>query len=341
MGTAVQYYLQVVREGEEPTWPVSKEELEIGSKSLGSGFIQYWAYPKISGKSADEDPYVELIASKNPTDHPAVLIDQSGELEDGLELILVKDGHAWAKNETSLENLEDNISATLDFAKDKLNIDIEHFMTTDRVDPKVERKLDELEEAEEEFKGGEEHVVSHDHPVSLAEAADNFQVPQRSRDSQSLKDKILSKLGIIIPIVLVVAVFSGVIVFRDTITGKLTSNQSSSEETIVETVSPTPTPSPTPSVDRSEVKVRVLNGTTKTGAAGALAKQLKELGWQTVKTGNAKNQATSQTLVRVKEGEETTGEVLASDLAPDLNAEVTVGLKESDTVDAEVVIGKE
>lgn len=147
--SAKTYYLQVVPDGEEPDWPCPPEELVVGHQPLEGNLIQYWAYFKESGKDPSDLPRAEVVASEYKTNNPAVLIDEyPTDGGESLELILVKGGHALAKTQSSADNLEDNISSILETAKKQFNLDVEHFMTTDRVPQEVESKLNDLEETE-------------------------------------------------------------------------------------------------------------------------------------------------------------------------------------------------
>ena len=103
---------------------------------------------------------------------------------------------------------------------------------------------------------------------------------------------------------------------------------------------PVTQPTPTPSFDRSKYTLRVLNGTKTSGLAATVSAQLKDLGYTIDKTGNATNSAFTKTLVRVKK-DSGTGllEQLIKDLSPDYDLEEGGNLKDSDDVDAEVVLG--
>lgn len=334
-----EYYLQVVKDGETPQWGHPEEELTVGSQPLSSGYTQYWAYPKNSNKEADDLPPAEVLARENPASKPAVIIDQVSE-DETLRLVLVKDGHAWAKTESSLSNLEDNITALLDSAKANLGISTEHFMTTSRVSESVERKLDELEEAG----GGEAErpgVIADEFSSQIPRSGTNSNsAPLAARYPVSSPPASSNKLSLIIPALVILAVFAGVVVFKDKILAKLTP-AATKEVSTTPTPTLTPTLIPTPSLDRSQYKIRVLNGTKKTGAAGVLGDELKGLGWEILSVGNAVKQSESQTLVRVKPDLDKVAETLISDLAEDYQATVSSNLKTSDKADAEVVIGKE
>jgi hypothetical protein len=109
------------------------------------------------------------------------------------------------------------------------------------------------------------------------------------------------------------------------------------EETVVEA---SPSPSPTPeAIDRTKYKIRILNGTAKAGFAASTAAQLKELGYQTEKTGNATNSAFARTTIQVKKDTDGLLDQLVTDLSKDFDATGTPTLKSSDTVDGEVILG--
>lgn len=349
-----QYYLEVVNDGEEPRWPRPEEELDVFSQDLGGSMIQYWAYPKGSGKTSADLPEAERMAQKYPTAMPSILIDQPEEIE----LILVKDHHAYAKTESSLSNLEDNLTSIIEVARDKFNLKIEHFLTTNRVSPSVEARLDEMEGTEEEIGGepdksenqnirkpeyqniessGESNVSGIPGPSEPFRPVPTSGI-YASRPTDGPKS---SKLALILPIVLVLAVFGGAIYFRGEIMTKIQSfNAPKQAPTPAPEPTPTPTPTPIP-VERANYKVRVLNGTTTAGAAGKLAEKLKELGWQIDKTGNNSDQTIEETTIKAKPGTpDYVIEGLQKDLTDYSAASSSANLKATDKADLEIVIGK-
>lgn len=133
--------------------------------------------------------------------------------------------------------------------------------------------------------------------------------------------------------------------------GSKTASQPTPQPTFVAIATPEPTPTPIP-VDRTIFKVRVLNGTSKTGFAATVSAKLKELGYQTDKAANATNSAFLQTVVRVKPSKKTVegttktlDQALLEQLIRDLsdqqfNATSSTSLKETDGADAEVILGE-
>ncbi len=344
-----EYFIRVVKDEEAPEWPVPEEDLIIGKQEVGNGFIQYWGYPKESGKEEGDLPPAEIVANEHKAANPAILIDKGAKAdlnaEGYLELYFVKDGHAWARSSSNLDNLEDNISAILDFSKQKFNIRVEHFMTTSRVPREVEQKLDDLE-------NGNGNVVENeaDTPAEMAPKKPNiFKNTSQSNTGNLPTSGIYasgssSKKWVFLPVLVIIIIFGGLVFFK----GQSLSNRISklpflfSAPTPTPLPLPTPAPTPIPTVERSKFKVRVLNGTTATGAAGNLLETLKGKGWEALSSGNATSSAVPQTEVRGKIGiVDQAIQVMILDLSPDLNAaSSSSSLKSTDKADLEVVIGK-
>lgn len=346
------YYLQVVRGDDKPKWPRPEEELEVNSQDLGGGYIQYWAYEK--GQGEGKLPPAEILAQEHKADKPAILID-AGEngidssKEHYLTLVVVKSGHAWGKTESSLANLEDNLTTLLDFVKEHFNINIEHFMTTGSVPEEVDKKLDEIETQEDQ----KLEVRSEPPEASLAGGGKLESNPWDEIKKvggvsigvgiakPSGRDKGPAKVWMLLPLVVILVIFGSTIYLKDQALGKVKSlNIFSSPTPTPLPPTPTPSPTPTPEVKREEFKVRVLNGTTKSGAAASLKEQLVNLGWDVIKTGNAKNQKMEQTTVSGKKDLGVAFQVMMEDLKGDFEATAGAELNDKDQADLEVVIGK-
>jgi hypothetical protein len=93
--------------------------------------------------------------------------------------------------------------------------------------------------------------------------------------------------------------------------------------------------------DRAGFKVRVLNGTSKSGFAATISKKLTDLGYQSDRVGNATNSAFLKTIVRLKPSAASLSAQLVKDLNPDLSAQSEGELRANDSADAEVIIGQE
>lgn len=409
-----EYFLQVVKAGEYPRWPRPEDELVINHRPLGSGFVQCWAYLKADNGDPREIPPAEILATRFPEGNPLIVIDQPGEAL--LELVLVKDRHAWAHTFSSPENLEDNLESIVDFAKKKFDIKVENYMTTGNVAPGIEDKLDQMEvdekDGEENQKTEESHPLKDEEPLPLEDpqfedqewqtkkepiyhniveteeqdteepkepsdladipssweikkvrtpdlnpfpGAGSFRRPEAPRivstrgSSFELNDRRgngSSKLVVILPFLLLLAVFGGLITHREAVAGRVDkailqiTGRLTPTPTPTPTLAPTPTPTPTPvPADRKQYKLEVLNGTTKTGAAAALAGKLKDLGWQIAGTGNNPTRGIAQTIIKTKPTFEPAVATLISDLSGQYEATVSGTLKSTEKFDAEIVIG--
>lgn len=364
------YFLQVVREDEAPVWPRDENELVIGSQPLPGSLIQYWAYPKGEGKDPNDPPKAEILASEHPAPKPAILINQVKGLGEGgkeLELILVKNGHAYAQTLSSLSNLEDNIGSILDLAKKRYDLSLEHFMTTSSVSPKVEEILDNLEKGEEK-----EESVYHLTQEESEVKDEAMEIPHlHQRIKSATFDISHSKphtphgrpqititlpvfhLSFLSPTIILIAVLIFVLggglilgqrIFnKNSLSNKLSFLPFVQKEVKVETIptiSPTHTPTPVPGVIRSKYQVRVLNGSSKAGAAGVLGNNLESRGWQINKVGNYINFSNTQTFIKAKDGLSEAAKALVEDLKGEYEATISGILKEDDSVDLEVVIGR-
>jgi hypothetical protein len=150
----------------------------------------------------------------------------------------------------------------------------------------------------------------------------------------------VSKLLIIVLVVIVLGLIGGsVYLFRDRLPfGE--ADPSPSPSALQAPVAQDSTPAPTPeSFDRTQYKIRVLNGTTTSGLAGSASAKLKELGYQIERTGNATNSAFEKTQVRVKADATDLLEQLIQDLSGDFAGEASTNLRDNDTADAEIILG--
>lgn len=147
-----------------------------------------------------------------------------------------------------------------------------------------------------------------------------------------------SKLHLIVLLLIGAAVIGGTVYFLKT---QFKPNSQVASETTQATPEPTPEPTPTPEpeANRADFTVKVLNGTTTTGLASKVTDQLKELGYKTEKGANAPKQDYEQTLISVKEGQDILLKTLIKDLS-EYEASSGPTLKESDPLDAQIILGK-
>lgn len=371
-----EYFLQVVKKGQTPHWSAPEEELQINSQEIGGGYQQYWAYPKGQGRDSQDLPPAELLASANVASQPLLIIDQIPGEPPLLDLVLAKDGHAWAHTQSSINNLEDNLAETLEYAQENFHFTVQNFTATSRVSPEVDKRLNDLEnsgkgEAEEEEASEDGEAIKDSGTVNVQ--PENHSIPNEPAISEEVPQHEIKMVGALknpwpegalarpsgvgishqgvsrLPkkkltflVIGILGIMGTAVAFRGQLLQQ-SKNLTQGGNPVVEEAIPTPlpTPTPTPSLDRSQFKLRVLNGTTKAGAAKGLADELEILGWEVDKTGNASTQAVQQTYIRGKKGLESTIEGLTKDLSSKYQATLSGELKESDTADLEVVIGKE
>lgn len=104
--------------------------------------------------------------------------------------------------------------------------------------------------------------------------------------------------------------------------------------------SPTPTTTPTPTLDRSELSLKVLNGTGEPGVAGAAAEMLEEKGYENVDTGNADSYDYQETVILIKENKSEYFDLLYQDLSEEYSvSSEAASLDEDSDYDAEIIIG--
>ena len=152
----------------------------------------------------------------------------------------------------------------------------------------------------------------------------------------------VTKAAVISIVVVVLILIGAAGFFLKTRIDKLTAEPSPTPLAETPIATATSTPEPTPSFDKSKYTIRVLNGTKTSGLAASVSAKLKDLGYTIDKTGNATNSAFTNTVVRVKK-DSSTGllEQLIKDLSPDYSAKESIKLKDSDTNDAEIILGTE
>ena len=90
---------------------------------------------------------------------------------------------------------------------------------------------------------------------------------------------------------------------------------SSSESTATPTPTPTPTPSPS-GVNKAAITMRVLNGTSQSGAAATVKSTLEKAGFTVRTTGNAKTTNYTATMIYYQTGHLADAQAVASGLAP-------------------------
>lgn len=211
----------------------------------------------------------------------------------------------------------------------------------DEIVEEEEKEESEKKQGNEETQNGdtealkdENHADDSAFQTSNEESVKSSQIYVGHPRSRSGK-KIPSLLGIGI-IILVIAI--SLFIFR----GSGEKVEPSPTPLPLSETEPTPPPSPEASFDRSDYKVRVLNGTTTSGLAASTSAKIKDLGYKIEKTANATNSAFLKTVLRVKPDLKDLLENLIKDLSVlKFEGEKGPDLKDSDTSDGEIILGVE
>ncbi|MBI2599161.1 LytR C-terminal domain-containing protein, partial [Candidatus Curtissbacteria bacterium] len=124
--------------------------------------------------------------------------------------------------------------------------------------------------------------------------------------------------------------------------GQLRGGGEVSEPTLSESfvASPSPEVTPATSVDKTSVKIRILNGSGQAGVASAAKDFIEGKGWEVASLGNAANFDFAQTVIKLKESALGAKDALVADLADKYSVVVSSeSLEATDSADVEVTIG--
>ncbi|MEX2028073.1 MAG: LytR C-terminal domain-containing protein, partial [Candidatus Curtissbacteria bacterium] len=104
--------------------------------------------------------------------------------------------------------------------------------------------------------------------------------------------------------------------------------------------SPSPEATSAAEVDKSTIRIRVLNGSGKAGAASAAKDFLEGLGYVVPTIGNAANNDFAKTVITFKASVMNIKDILVSDLSDEYSVTVSDdSLEATDSVDVEVILG--
>jgi hypothetical protein len=172
-------------------------------------------------------------------------------------------------------------------------------------------------------------------------------VPAESRVSQSFvpqRKKFPVKIFLIgLGVIVLVATLIGAIYLyskKDSEDSPSLVEPVASQPTPVESL---PEPTPTPTLERSELKVKILNGSGISGLAGKAKDLLEGKGYEEIATGNADSFDYEETTVQVKEDKSAFLDLLVEDLSEDylVSTDSLEPLEEESAFDAIVILGKE
>jgi len=98
-----------------------------------------------------------------------------------------------------------------------------------------------------------------------------------------------------------------------------------------------PTPTPTPAIERTDVRVQILNGSGIAGKAGDVKEFLREQGYEEILTANASAFDYETTVIQTKEGDEALRDLMAQDISTELEDKAEFEVLDADSA-ADIVI---
>ncbi len=233
--------------------------------------------------------------------------------------------------------------------KAELEEDKEESFSEDKTEPYYKRSLNEdasykPEERKENYYQQMKSEDEENIPSLGSMNSSGSHYSQSNIYANQQRGKQGNKWHVVILIVIGLIVIAGTVYFlQNSFNVGLPALPFISEETPSPTPTPepaTPEPTPTPSpLERSEISLEILNGTSTTGLAASTSSRLQELGYEVVRVGNATNSAFEQTIVRVKPTMLDLAEQLIRDLAPDFEAIADPTLPEDETNDSIIILG--
>src|SRR3989344_4348300 len=104
---------------------------------------------------------------------------------------------------------------------------------------------------------------------------------------------------------------------------------------------PSPTATPAVSVKRSEIKIKVLNGSGVRGKATDVKDKLKSLEYEEILIDNANNFDYLVTEIQVKKGQSALANLIKTDIADNVSTPKITELKADEVADAVIIIGQD
>ena len=192
--------------------------------------------------------------------------------------------------------------------------------------PTPAKAVKEQEEKEKEKK----EKKKEDTPTSKIEES----IEKKVRQRVSIKQVLM----IAIPTAVIVGALTGGILFY------VSKNKASSfEKKVTSTTTPTAasTSTPAPVLERSDLQVKVLNGSGVKGAAGVAEVFLEGLGYEDVETGNASLYDYEETEISIKEDKDEYLDMIIEDLSDEYEVATESSVLDEDSdFDVEITIGK-
>lgn len=223
-----------------------------------------------------------------------------------------------------------NVAKAVEFAKAKVHAKIEPEMNpppdeNQKVSPQVKMEVEEDKEVGEEL------------PASQSVITDNVIEYRKSGWSFFAKNRIVL-VGLFLSIALIL--FGGFIIIGQSQVNLPFMTSPSPTPTITPSPTVTPTPTIDPTLKRDNLKLKVLNGTDKTGFAKETSEKLKEKGYKSVDVGNADRDDYAGTVIRIKDDKKNYLTLLVTDLITDFDTSTVESLPSDSAHDVEIILGK-
>lgn len=166
------------------------------------------------------------------------------------------------------------------------------------------------------------------------------EVKEEIKEVAESKVTIKQVLMIAIPTAIIVAALTGGILFYMN-NSSVDEDKPSKKTSSTPTAQQTSTPTPAPTLKRSDLLVKVLNGSGIGGKAGDAQSFLEGLGYEDIETGNASSFDYEETVVSIKEDKEEYLDMIIKDLSEEYEVSSESGTLDEDSLfDIEITIGK-
>lgn len=207
--------------------------------------------------------------------------------------------------------------------------------------PKEEPKIEELKK-EEIFKGEEVKVeIKEDVLPNQVEKIEEVKVEEIEVKPPPEEEKVSKKKIIFLIFIFIFLgslVAGGIIVYKRSISGLETQNNTGNPSTITPTQAVTPTPV---ELKKSDLKISIENGSGKSGVALEAKQLLEGLGYKIEKTGNAKAYNYQETEISIKESKKSYLKSLSESLSEKYSVSTASSiLDEANQFDTIVIVGK-
>ena len=203
--------------------------------------------------------------------------------------------HGWKTVTRSLPLAAEEVTASKTLTPDLVRAILSGRGDTMAVDNEKDAGVMKVEETPEEAK---EEIITNE-PINVEPQPQHNLLDEVAAEASREGSGNMKKILLVIFLLLLggALIFAG-IKAADKFMGNEEEAEEELTEEILEEATPTPTPTPEATIEKSEVTVKVLNGTGTPGQAGKAKTVMEDLGFEDVTAGNAPSRnATSTTVV--------------------------------------------